>query len=68
MLHVRRRGDYQLFDQLAKHFEDVWATAVPTGAGADLEPPSPPERQDPAAPKADPFLDQLDYVWRPDTS
>jgi hypothetical protein len=60
-LHIRRERDYGLFDQLAKHFEDIWQTATPIGtptAAAPAEPQLPTPERGP--------LDDLDYVWRPD--
>lgn len=67
MLHLQRERDYGLFDQLAKHFEDIWDIAQPLGGagGNDAARQSRArERDRRAAPAPDP-LDQLDYVWRP---
>lgn len=62
LIHLRRRADYGLFDQLAKHFEDIWASAGPIESAEKAV-----EHQDkPATSAADQLLDGLDYVWRPD--
>jgi transcriptional regulator with XRE-family HTH domain len=61
LIHLRRKRDYGLFDQLAKHFEDVWQRAVPIG-----EQGSPGASATPAkSAGADSLLDRLDDVWRP---
>jgi hypothetical protein len=63
LLHLRRRGDYQLFDQLVTHYENIWATASPIGAapGPAVTQPDAPNPTD----DRDAFLDSLDDVWRP---
>ncbi len=56
LLHLHRQRDFGVFDQLAKHLEDVWASATPIAGEPD----------DPvAAGRVDDSLDELDYVWRP---
>ncbi len=58
---------YGIFDQLAKHFEDVWDTAVPLGADGRRAASS--TRSAAAAQAAErekqDFLDSLDYGYRP---
>lgn len=63
LIHFHRRHDYGIFDQLAAHFEAVWAEARPIGARArrDKSATDPRDEQ----PERDP-LDDLDYVWRPE--
>lgn len=64
LLHLRRQYDYGLFDQLAKHLEDVWQVSQPPDGQPDQL-----ATQTPTAIKAaaerDEFLDSLDNVWRP---
>lgn len=55
LLHLHRRRDFGMFDQFAKHLEDVWAASKPTGE----HPTTPVEKS------KQEFLDSLDYVWRP---
>jgi lambda repressor-like predicted transcriptional regulator len=62
LLHLRRKRDYGIFDQLAKHFEDVWADARPIRATPEEPAPNKPTVSDPT----DKMLDELDYVWRPE--
>ena len=58
LIHLHRRRDFGMFDQFAKHFENVWANARPIGAEAPT----------PAEMSKEEFLDSLDYVWRPGSS
>jgi len=60
LLHLRRERDYGLFDQLAKHLEDIWNSAKPLAGAATDE-----QAAAPTAPVRDTFLDDLDHVWRP---
>jgi hypothetical protein len=63
LLHMRRARDYYLFDQFAKHFEDVWQTAEPLAAIHGHHPTAQTASGgDDGA--SDPLAD-LDYVWRP---
>ncbi len=61
LLHLRRRRDYGLFDQLERHFEDVWQAAKPIPAPGAEAPPAKAARS-----PEDDFLERLDYVWRPE--
>jgi lambda repressor-like predicted transcriptional regulator len=67
VLHLRRELDYGIFDQLAKHFEDIWDTAIPVGA--DGQPSASQARSAAAAQAAErekqDFLDSLDHSYRP---
>jgi transcriptional regulator with XRE-family HTH domain len=62
VLQLRRRRDYGIFDQLARHFEDVWAASSAIEMADERR-----HRADHAADSAskESMLDQLDYVWRP---
>ncbi len=67
LLHLRREQDYGIFDQLAKHFEDIWTIARPF-AGAGLRADGPAVADDPETVRdraLDDLLDNLDNVWRP---
>lgn len=63
VLHLRRDRDYGIFDQLARHIEDIWTTATP------IQPGIPQTAPEPAAPQrsgADELLDRLEQTWRPE--
>jgi transposase len=64
LLHLRRQHDYGLFDQLAKHIEDVWEASQPLD-GQDPRPELPTPTALKTAAERDQFLDSLDTVWRP---
>lgn len=63
LLWLRRRYDYGAFDQLERHFEEVWATATPLSPDGG-EPRAAAAARERAMP-GDEFLERLDYVWRP---
>lgn len=67
VLHLHREMDFGIFDQLAKHFEDVWDTAVPVGAYGQVDATQ--ARSAAAARSAErerqEFMDSLDYGYRP---
>ena len=63
-LHLRRQRDYGIFDQIARHLEDVWATGKRLPAHASEEP----HLQKAPLPQksaADELLDRLETTWRP---
>ncbi|MBV9001218.1 MAG: hypothetical protein JO304_19335 [Solirubrobacterales bacterium] len=64
LLHLRRQRDYGLFDQLAKHLEDVWQASQPLNGQRD-QPAEPTPATLKTAAERDQFLDSLDDVWRP---
>ncbi len=61
LVQLRRERDYGLFDQFAKHFEDVWQAAQPIAGRQSQITAAAAAR----AAERDEFLDQLDHVWRP---
>lgn len=63
LLHLHRERDYGIFDQLARHVEDVWETARPLHGAAGETAAAPPAKPEPSG--ADQLLDKLDNVWRP---
>jgi len=64
VLQLRRELDYGLFDQFARHFEDVWQAAQPIG-GQTAQTPASSEATDDA--EREQFFDSLDRTWRPPT-
>ena len=64
LLHLRRQHDYGLFDQLAKHIDDIWQASQPLGSH-DHQTADPTPATLKAAAERDQFLDSLDDVWRP---
>ena len=64
-LHLRRQRDYGIFDQLARHIEDIWATGKPLAhQAADTAQPAPVPQVSQKSP-ADELLDRLETTWRP---
>lgn len=61
-LQLQRRRDYGIFDQLAGHFEAVWASATPLPARG---PTAAATRPAPTVSGADALLDRLEERWRP---
>jgi hypothetical protein len=64
LIHLRRERDYGLFDQFAKHFEDIWQHAQPIGARQPND-ATPAGAAKPGSTGAASILDRLDDVWRP---
>lgn len=66
VLQLRRELDFGLFDQFAKHFEEIWELAIPTG---DAHAPSATSARAAATARSaeqekQHFLDSLDRVYR----